>query len=264
MLQLTETNNGQISGVLSTVELKGDGSVTSEQAPVTGTVDADQLTLNIRSGLLSFLFGTSVAGTVKGDILRLQTMDSNGNLASHIFIHGTTGDFKAYADQLNSKGAGIALSRKLTDGAQQFQQTIRNADGWIAEAELHAQRIPVMKKRYQEIEERMKALVATERATGKLVARTQIFVTVNQGDIAGDQVDIAVNQTWDLSIDNNGTSLKTEFANWDGKCGDAAQLQKSGATPQSAEAWETACNQARAEREKFDPIFKTSCSKEPK
>jgi len=114
MLQLTETTNGQISGVLSWAELKSDGRVTSEQAPVSGTIDADQVTLNIRSGLLSFLVGNSVAGTVKASTIQLPTIDSSGNAAAHVFARGTVGEFKAYADQLKSKGAGIVLSGKLT------------------------------------------------------------------------------------------------------------------------------------------------------
>jgi hypothetical protein len=44
MLQLTQTSDGQISGVLSHVELKSDGSGSSEQSPVNGTADAGQLT----------------------------------------------------------------------------------------------------------------------------------------------------------------------------------------------------------------------------
>lgn len=62
MLQLTQTNDGQIKGVLSHVELKQDGAVTSEQISVNGTVDANQLTLTAPS-LLSFLPGSSFSGT---------------------------------------------------------------------------------------------------------------------------------------------------------------------------------------------------------
>src|SRR5437667_4455656 len=45
MLQLTETPDGQINGVLSHVELKKDGTTSSEQSPVNGNADAGQLTL---------------------------------------------------------------------------------------------------------------------------------------------------------------------------------------------------------------------------
>jgi hypothetical protein len=55
-----------------------------------------------------------VAGTVKASTIQLQTIDSSGNAAAHVFARGTAGEFKAYADQLKSKGAGIVLSGKLT------------------------------------------------------------------------------------------------------------------------------------------------------
>lgn len=162
---------------------------------------------------------------------------------------------RAYVDQ-TEVGAGIVLSRKLTDGAQQFRQTVQDAEQWIGNAELHAQRIPAVTTRYQEIEAKMQSLVATERTTPNSVARPQISVTLNQGDITGEQVDIDVDQVWDINIGESGSRIAANFAKWDGKCGDSAELQKRGASAQSGEAWESACKQALAEREKFAPIFK--------
>lgn len=81
-------------------------------------------------------------------------------------------------------------------------------------------------------------------------------MSVNQGDIAGDQVDISVEQVWDINIGEPGKRIADDFARWDGKCGDATELQRRGASAQSAEAWESACKQALAEREKFAPVFK--------
>ncbi len=256
MLQLTQTDNGQISGVLSGVELKPEGNITSEQGSVTGVVDADQLTLSVRSGPLSFLGGTTIAGTVKGSAIQLQIIDSKGNVTSDVFIRCTPTDFKAYVDQLKSEGEGLALSKRLTDGAQHFRQTVQSAEEWIANAELHAQRIPRAKGHYQEIEDKMQSLVAQERAAPNLVPRLQIALMVNQGDIAGGQFDNDVNHTWDFSIEGAGSGLNSEFAKWDGNCGTSGDLQRRGATAQAADAWESACTQALAERVKFAPIYK--------
>jgi hypothetical protein len=256
MLQLTETDNGQISGVLSWAELKSDGRVTSEQAPVSGAVDADQMTLSIRSDLLSLLVGNRVAGSVKGSTIQLQTISSSGNVTSHVFARGAASEFRAYSDQLKSKGAGIVLSRKLTDGAQRFRQTIQDAEKWIASAELHAQRIQAVRTRYQEIEAKMQSLLADERVTSNAVERSQISVSINQGDIAGEQIDIGVEQVWDINIGESGKRIADDFARWNGKCGDATELQRRGAIGQAPEAWEGACKRALAEREKFAPVFK--------
>ncbi len=191
MVQLAQTDNGQLSGVLTCVQLKPEGNIISDQTPVTGVVDADQLTLSVRSGLLQFLGAGSVAGTIRGNTIQLQTVDSKGNVAKAVFVRGTPDDFKADADRLKSKGEGIALSRQLTGRAQRFRQTAQDADKWIANAELHADRIPRVKAAYEEIENHMRSLVAQERsAPSGSVARTQISVMVGQGDIFGGQTDI--------------------------------------------------------------------------
>jgi len=58
------------------------------------------------------------------------------------------------------------------------------------------------------------------------------------------------------------SNLSREFANWGASCSTPVQLQKRGATTQAGEAWQTACKQALAEREKFTPIFKRTIATE--
>jgi len=245
MLRLTQTGNGQVTGVLSSIQLEPKGDITSHQTPVTGVTDADQLTLG------------NMAGTIRGNTIQLQWVDSKGNVATSVFVRGTPDDFKGYADQLKSKGRGIVLSAQLTEGAQHFRQTVQSAEEWIGNAELHADRIPRAKAAYEEIENQMRSLVAQERsAPHGSVARTQISITVGQADITGGQFDIQVNQTWDFEIEEPGTGLYRNFANWDGNCGGADQMRSRGASPQSIEAWQGGCRQALAEREKFIPTYK--------
>ncbi|MFI5088619.1 MAG: hypothetical protein ACHP7P_01000 [Terriglobales bacterium] len=245
MLRLTQTDNGQVSGVLISVQLEAGGNITSRQTAVTGVTDADQLTLG------------NMAGTVRGNTIQLQWVDPKGNVATSAFVRSTPDDFKAYADQLKSKGRGIVLSTQLTEGAQRFRQTVQSAEKWIGNAELHADRIPRVKAAYEKIENQMRSLVAQERSEPYgSVARTQISVMVGQGDIAGGQTDIEVSQIWDFGIEEPGTGLYKDFTNWDGNCGSPDQLRGRGATPQSIEAWESGCKQALAGREKFIPIYK--------
>ena len=102
----------------------------------------------------------------------------------------------------------------------------------------------------------MRSLIAQERATRDSVARSQISVAVMQGEIAGGQVDIDLNQIWDIDIGNSGSNLDSRFRNWDANCGSAEQLQMRGATAQLSEEWESACQATLAERAKFTPIYK--------
>jgi hypothetical protein len=102
MLQLTQSSDGQISGVLSHVELKADGSITSEQSAVNGSVDASQLTLEFPS-VLSFISERSLAGAISGNAIHLQIIDSNGTASSEVFERSSASQFKAYADEMKSR-----------------------------------------------------------------------------------------------------------------------------------------------------------------
>ena len=252
MLQLTQTDNGQISGVLSSVEVQPEGNVKSDQRPLAGSVDSDQLTLNIGP----FPLRTTLAGTISGNTIRLQIADSRGNIISSVFVRSTPAEFKRHADGLKSESERIVLSKKLLIGAQEFRETTQKAENWISNAELHTQRITRVKDTYEKIEHQMQLLVARERVTLDSVTRSQISVEVTQGEIAGDQTDIEVEQIWDFTISDDGANLHKTFARWDGNCSTYEELQRRGATAQAVESWESACKQALTERAKFEPIFK--------
>ncbi|MBZ5571519.1 MAG: hypothetical protein LAO09_06550 [Acidobacteriia bacterium] len=171
-------------------------------------------------------------------------------------MRSSPGQFKAFADEMKSKGEGIVLTTKLLSGAQELRDMVCNAEIWIANAEMHVGRIPTAKARYEQIESEMKSLLTQERVTPNSAARSQISVAVMQGDVAAEQVDIQLQQVWDLGIGDSGLNLSKEFTKWDANCDPPDTFRKRGATAQSIGAWERACKQALAEREKFVPIFR--------
>jgi len=164
MLQLTQTADGQISGVLSQVELRSDGRIISEQSPVNGTADAGQLTLKFPS-ILSFISGKSLAGAIGGKTIHLQIVDSSGNVSSEAFERSSPSQFKAHADEMKSKGQGIAYSAKLLNLAKEYRETVAQAESWIADAEAYATKIPNDEADYDKIENQMRSLVGRERQT---------------------------------------------------------------------------------------------------
>ncbi len=255
MLQLTQTNDGQLSGTISWIELRNDGQVKSDHAQVTGAVDADQLTIKIGSGLETFLFGTSLSGTITGTTINLQTVDSHGAVSSHQFVRATATSFDDYAKELKAKGTEIILNQRIRHDAEQFRHTVEVAESWIADAELHAQRLPAVRARYRQIDDKMKSLVDQERTTVDSVARGQLSVAVSQGDIAGGQVDIDVDQLWDLKVESAGSDLYRTFTQWDGKCELPAGTRQH-ANAQLLQVLIASCKQAVEERDKFIPIFK--------
>jgi hypothetical protein len=255
MLQLTQTHDGQINGVFTHVELKDDGSVSSQQADFSGTTDAGQITLKFPI-LSFFMSGKSLAGTISGDTIHLQIVDSNGNISVEAFERSSSSQFKAYAEVMKSKGHAIAYTAKLLNLAQQYRETVANAENWIANAEAHAQRIPIAKADYDKIENQMRSLVGRERQTLDSVTRLQIAVAVTQADIAGEQVDIQVQQVWDIGIGESGSQLEKNFTGWDGNCGTDQELRKQGATNRTIATWDQACKQVVAEQAKFEPIYR--------
>jgi hypothetical protein len=81
-------------------------------------------------------------------------------------------------------------------------------------------------------------------------------ITVIQGNVTGIQTDLQVDQMWDRAIGDSGRNLRRIFASQPSNCGATKELQKRGATSQAIATWESACQQALAQRTKFDPVFK--------
>lgn len=255
MLQLTQTASGQITGVFDYVALDSTGKISTDEAPITsGVLDGRQLTLTLNGSILGF--GRNIAGTMEGNTIRLQIVGSQGDVSTFVFTRGLPEQFQGYTNQLKAKGEEIVFNAKLLKDSQELLRTTQIAEQWISNAELHAQRIPAVKDHYGKIEDKMRSLVAQERRTDGSVDRNQISIEVGQGDIAGEQADIQVSQTWDYSIESEGVDLSNGFANGPTNCGNVSELERRGASDQAIEAWENACKQMIEERDKFQPIFK--------
>jgi hypothetical protein len=253
MLQLTQADNAQVTGVLSWIELNADGKLSSDQAPITsGTIDSGQLTLTLHSGLL----GKNVSGTVRWNTITLQAVGSNGEVLTWHFVRSSPEDFKKCADQLRGKAEGVMISARLVERARRLHQAIEEAESWMANAKLHAQQIPAVKNYYQKLEDQMRSLLVQERATRDSVARSQISVEINQLYVAGAQADVQGNQMWDQAIGERGRSLSGGFASLPPDCGTPKELQQRDVTPQVLRTWQSACQHAVSARAKFDPVFK--------
>ncbi len=253
MLQLTESGGGQISGVLSTMNLQSDGSTNSDNTSITsGTIDGNQLTLHF-SALA--IFGENIGGTVDGNAIRLQSIGKDGTVQSWIFQRGSLEDFKTFADRLKADGAAIVFNSKLMNDVPKFHQAVSTVEAWISNAELHAQRIPAVEDQLQKIENQMHSLVARESMTLNSVTRSQLSVAVSQLGVNGTQADLQLNQLWDLTIGDSGKRIERGFGDYPSNCDRSAEFQRKGATVQNAEEWQSACRQALSERIKFQPVF---------
>jgi hypothetical protein len=252
MLQLTETSDGRITGVASVVSLGADGKINSGQGPIQGVTDGNQITLTARC----FLFETNVSGVFRHGDITFQTVGANGDIREDSFERASPRDFKEYADQLKVKSEARTLSMNLLGVAQQLQRMSVRAEKLISDAEVHSRRIPAVHQHYQKIEDDMRALLAAERSAANPVARGQMFVRINQGEIAGTQADLELNRIWDQSIGGSGQALSREYQHYTSNCDIRKDLQKRGATPQAIDVWVKACQQSVAARASFDRAFK--------
>jgi hypothetical protein len=155
--------------------------------------DGGQLTLMLNPDI----FGTNISGRKEGSRIQLQWVGEKGSVASAEYVPGSQEQFARYANQLKGKAGSIVLNSGLATGARKLTEAVNSAEQWMSNAQVHAQRIPNARAMYQQIESRMRTLLVREHSTANSVARSQISVMVNQGDIAGNQVDIDVDQVWD-------------------------------------------------------------------
>jgi hypothetical protein len=252
MLQLGQAQSGQITGVLSTIELSPDGRLSSDNTSITGGVfDGGQLTLTLHPGI----FGTNISGRKQGSRIQLQWAGEKGAVASAEYVPGSQEQFARYANQLKGKAGSIVLSSGLATRARKLTEAVNRAEQWMSNAQVHAQRIPNARSMYQQIESRMRTLLVREHSTANSVARSQISVMVNQGDIAGNQVDIDVDQVWDQSLGTEGSSIRQTMAGYRTLCESWRELDKHGASPDAERAWRNACDTLGNEQNKFEPVY---------
>lgn len=257
MLQLTQAHNGQITGVLSSVEVDNKGNIHSESSSITnGSFDDGQLTLKLLPGI----FGTNISGTKKWNTIRFDTVGSNGDISSDEFHRDSPEEFQKLVGQLRFKAKGISMSLNILSGSQGLQQAVHNAEQWISNAEMHAQRISSGKEFYARIDNRMQSLIERERATSSSATRAQITAVISQGDALGGQMDAQENQLWDDSIGPTGAGIRQKLSTGLTLCKQGEKigtkgLQTDGVSRKAIESWDTACRDADAEWTKYEPIY---------
>jgi hypothetical protein len=250
MLQLTQATGGQITGVVSVVELDSAGNVKADTSSIMGgTLDGAQLTLTLHPGI----FGTNISGTRVANTIRLQSIDREGRISSSTFTRGSASGFATCTEQLQQKSSIIKMNLNLSAQIRQFSQTARDAEAWTQNAQLHANRIPTAEDHYNQIQDEMQKLVERERSTSDRVDRSQLSVDVNQKSIDGDQFDIEVNQSWEWPIEGQLKAIAQRLADCVTTC-NQRYAEKPGAEPAIKDQWESGCRNVLAKQSNFQSI----------
>jgi hypothetical protein len=250
MLQLTQAGTGQITGVISIVELDSSGRVKTATSSITaGTLDGEQLTLTLHPGI----FGTNISGTKTGNTIRLQSVDQDGHVSFSTFIRSSASGFSTCTNQLQQKSAIIELNSNLNSQIEQFRQTEHDAEVWIQGAQLHASRIPTVKDHYNQIQNAMLKLIEREKSTPDPVDRAQLSIDVNQKSIDGDLLDIDVHQTWSWPIEAQLKTITQQLLNSTVVC-DHGEAERPGVEPTTKAKWESECQNVRTAQANFQSI----------
>jgi hypothetical protein len=236
MLQLTQATGGQITGVVSVVELDSSGSVKADTSSIMGgTLDGAQLTLTLHPGM----FGTNISGTRVGNTIRLQSVDRDGRISSSLFTRGSVSGFGTCTDRLQQKSAIIKMNSNLSSQIRQFSQTVHDAEAWIQNAQLHASRIPTADGHYSQIQDEMQKLVERERST------------LDRGDRF--QISLDVNQTWEWPIESQLKTITQQLADCATTC-NLRDAEKPGTEPTIKDQWESGCRNVLAVQANFQSI----------
>lgn len=250
MLELTQTNNGQITGLFSIVRLNQKGTIDSFQKPVNGALDNGQLTLSF-AGMFFGLDTTTLAGRVRGDEISLESIGKQGTVQSWVFSRASDEDFKNYADQLKAKETAIAINTNIAKVVNTSEATIRRADQWLSDAQLHVGRIPAVTERYQEMEVQLQKIVSRQRMTPSGVLRSQLYVAAIQVNLQGDQLDMQGENVWG-AVSGGAANLNERFAELLRDCATPdSQLKARGASDDSLQRLHLSCQDVQRRKDTF-------------
>jgi len=252
MLQITEADNGQLTGTFSDVAVKAGGRIESIQKPFTGVFDRPQITLTFGD-----LFGhQNVSGIVSLNAVELQIVNATGTVEAWRFERSSAAEFNEYAGVVRRSGNTVAANAALVRAAGGYSQAINAASSWMTSSNLHVSKIPAIEQNYRRIESQMESIIQRQRVTANGVDRSQLAVAVNQGDVAGSQFDIQVEQVWN-GIMRGGNSLFSVLSRDSADCRISdADIRSKGASPETLAAWRASCNQVLSAKAKFDSGFK--------
>ncbi|MDQ2843772.1 MAG: hypothetical protein M3Y72_22575 [Acidobacteriota bacterium] len=252
MLQLAQTDNGQITGTYSIVQINGSNKVRSDQNSVTGAFDQGQITLSFHG-----FFGLSAthSGTATANELNLQSVGEHGEVFNSVFRRSSPEQFQTYSNELKQ----AALTAKINAAIEKLQTDVQGAisriDPWIADAQLHVQRIPQVEDTYRRLNDKMRNMVNQERMSSSPVLGGQLAVQVAQVDVWASKFDGQGEAVWNRVMDD-AKAINVGLNNFLAECAvPDSKLLKSGVSETVLKSWHGKCKSAREAQNRFDSVF---------
>lgn len=251
MLQITQTDNGQITGVVSIVAMDADGKINSLQKPISGALDSGQITLSLHGGFAG-LDSKSMSGTVRGDSIVLESLGDNGEVDSFIFSRASAVEFKRDVDEVRAKAESVIIDAALANTVAASKETLLKTNTWMSDAQSHVQKIAGLEGYYKQIEVKMRQLVKKERWNSNSMVRSQISMYVSQGSMVGSNLDMRVNAAWDHVL-QDAADLNARYTKLTFDCSvSETELHRKGGSQSAIDSWHGACQNIAAEKDKFE------------
>ena len=119
----------QIKGQMQVLDVNQDGKTDSSWYSFEGVFDGDNLSLTFRGRQQTFLEGTTVTGTLKGDALTLVWPQSNGTLLTQALRPASVAEYNDAARILQERAREIVAA---TEGAAKMAAAARAEAGRLA------------------------------------------------------------------------------------------------------------------------------------
>ena len=253
LVQIVETGDGHLTGRYEQVVLQPDGKLDDMNAAITGAADGKTVVVTIKpSEFLSSSLAAS--GTIEGRLLHLTGGGNGSNLTLNL-LKSDEADFRAQVALLTDQGRQINEARARQEAAQRqakaeadflagLQNLTQRMSAFTAKADVDLGKFAPLQQRYRRITARMRTALYRERSINgnwqAAVARSQIFVAINQTAIGANQINIEV-QAAHQSLDFSSEGLLKDAVDASRGCASAHNDAANDPGPPGEAARNSAC-----------------------
>jgi hypothetical protein len=189
LLQLVETNGGQLSGRYEQQKVVAGNRIEQLNASVSGTADGQTVVLQVRP--TEVVAGTYVlSGTISGSVLQI----SGGGYGQTFHLNlskGTEEDFKTHAAALSASVNRAVATQNLEAELANAEHMLEAMTTFSAKPEPGPSAFIPYEQRYRTLTEGMRAALGRQQLIPRFIqtpARGQIGVAINQAAVETTQI----------------------------------------------------------------------------
>lgn len=268
LLEVVQTADGRLTGKYIQLQIRETGALESFSAPISGVVDDSLLSLELHP-TAPLAPSLTVSGALHNNSIKLQFEASESKIETQELKLAPVSEFEAHASKIRELSttlmAQVAETRRQAQEAaanakreadvrmsranavRDIDAVLRSASAFNVKYEEYLPRFTKVEKRYNEITEKMQAMLERERQTNSSFGRGQISF----------QIDGATGFSGPTeSAHGNVQSLKSEHASERKTV--VAEILRLQSLCQSIEGYESnfinACTRLFADRKRFDNL----------